>query len=118
MTNLEALKATVGSNYPLDENTYLKGFIDAGSSKYNLLTLNPNDDYVPTNTKTVDVIAAGLLLVLLSNPQSIKEGGYEITKADRQAIIQTRAYLLGRWGIIPEENSALNPQLYNASFKW
>lgn len=98
MTNLEALQATIGSNYPLNPNAYVKALLDAPNTP-GLLALNPTDDYVSDNAKTVDICAAGLIWVLLTSPQSIKEGGYEITNASAAALQATRTMLLGKYGI-------------------
>lgn len=97
ITNIEALQSVIGINYPFNDNMYSKAFIDA-SILPGCLNLNPTDEYVSANAKTVDLCVAGLILTVILSPD-IKEGGYSVTQADRQALLTLRSQLLAKYGI-------------------
>ncbi|MBF9252482.1 hypothetical protein I2I11_04180 [Pontibacter sp. 172403-2] len=90
MTNLEAVKSTVGANYPLDASVYIKAMIDAG--------IAPEGVYSKENAKAVDVCAAALILVLLASPD-LREGSYQVTLADRTNLMNVRKALLSKYGL-------------------
>jgi len=90
MTNLEAVKGTVGLNYPLDASVYSKAMIDAA--------IEPEGVYSKENAKAVDVCAASLILTLLTSPD-LREGGYQVTLADRTVLLNVRKALLSKHGI-------------------
>lgn len=90
MTNLEAVKSTVGYNYPLEDNTYLKALIDAD--------LEPAAEYAKANAKAVDLCAAALILTLLSSPD-LREGSYQVSLSDRASLLSVRKALLAKHGV-------------------
>lgn len=90
MTNLEALQSIIGINYPFDPNMYQKALIDAN--------LDPTLTYISANGQAIDLCVVGLILTIIASPD-VKEGGYTITVADRQALLTLRATLLAKYGI-------------------
>jgi len=90
MTNLEAVKGTVGLNYPLDANTYQKAMIDAG--------IVPDAAYSKEQEKAVDVCAASLILTLLTSPD-LREGGYQVSLTDRATLLNVRKAILSKYGL-------------------
>lgn len=106
MTNLEAVKSTVGINYPLDENTYLKALIDA--------ELTTDEVYVKANARKVDLCAAALILTLLTSAD-IQEGGYRVSVSERSVLERTRKALLAKYGIADGTGPTINA---NATYLW
>ena len=90
MTNLEALQSIIGINYPLDANVFSKALIDQG--------LTESDTYSGGNVKSIDLAYAGVLQTIIVSPD-IKEGGYSVTQADRNALIKLRSSILAKYGI-------------------
>lgn len=106
MTNLEALQSIIGVNYPFDTLTYQKALIDQG--------LNDSDSYSVANAKGIDLAFAGVLLTVITSVD-IKEGGYAVTNADRDALIKILNAIYNKWGLPPLVGA---PILRNASNKW
>lgn len=112
MTNLEALQSIIG-NYQFPDNTYIKALIDV-SVMPNCLTLDPAQPYVAANIMTVDIAVAGLIKIVIINPD-IKEGGYELSTADRAILMELRKDLLLKYGLTDELGYST---IKNASFLW
>ena len=106
MTNLEAVKSTVGINYPLEENTFLKALVDAG--------LTPEAEYVKESGKAVDLCAAALILVLLTSAD-VQEGGYRVSISERSALERTRKALLAKHGLSDGTGPVING---SATYLW
>lgn len=90
MTNLQALQSVIGVNYPFDTNMYLKALID--------VNIDPAENYTGSNGKAIDLCVAGLIPTLIM-ACDIKEGGYSVTVADRNALNTLRKNLLAKYGI-------------------
>lgn len=105
MTNLEALQATIGSNYPLDPNLYTKALIDQN--------IIPGDEYIALNARGIDLAFAGVLLTVITSVD-IKEGGYSVTNADRASLIKVLNGIYAKYGL-PLFGT---PTMNNASNKW
>lgn len=102
MTNWEAAKVTVGSNYPFDDQAYKVGLAMAG--------LDPDAEMVAG--KQFDVTVANLILFLITSAD-ISEGGYSV-KLDRDAMFKVRQALLAKWDSpLPE-----GPTLRDRSYLW
>lgn len=102
MTNWEAAKVSVGSNYPFDDQAYKVGLISVG--------LDPDAEMVPG--KQYDLAVANLILYLITSAD-ISEGGYSV-KLDRDAMFRVRQALLAKWGSpLPE-----GPVLRDRSYLW
>jgi hypothetical protein len=106
MTNLEALQSIVGVNYPFGINTYNKALIDQG--------LNPSDDYSLSNSKSIDLAFAGVLITVITSVD-IKEGGYQVTNADRDALIKVLNGIYNKYGMPPFTATPVLQAVYN---KW
>lgn len=103
MTNLEAAKSLIGSNYPFDEYTYENGLAYAG--------LDPNEVYV--KGKAFDLAMADFILWLSTSAKRISEGGYTV-EIDVAALLKVRSLLLRKWGLDDGEG----PRLRNKSWLW
>lgn len=101
MTNLETVKALIGSNYPFDEETFLAGLALSG--------LDPNDVFV--SGKVSDIAFADFILFLTASARRISEGGYTI-EIDTDALFRLRKILLDRWGIADGEGATLRNKTY------
>lgn len=106
MTNLEALQSVIGGNYPFDENAYQKNLLDNG--------LNASDAYSSANIKAIDICFAGMLLTVITSVD-IKEGGYSVTNADRDALIKVMNGIYTKYGLPIFVGAA---KLNDASNKW
>lgn len=87
MTNLEAAKAAIGSNYPWTDDTFRLGLVSAG--------LEPTSVMVPG--KQFDEALAALILYLIT-AADIREGGYAVS-LDRDAMLKARKALLAKWDL-------------------
>lgn len=85
MTNLEAARSSVGSNYPFDEATFRAGLLSVG--------LDP--DVVFSPGQSYDLAIAGLILYLVT-AADVSEGGYSVS-LDRDAMLAVRKALLDKW---------------------
>lgn len=85
MTNLEASKNLIGTNYPFEDATFVTGLLREG--------VNPDEAFTPG--KTFDLALASMIIFLIT-AADVKEGGYSVT-LDRNAMLQTRAGLLNKW---------------------
>lgn len=103
MTNLETVKALIGSNYPFDEDTFLAGLALSG--------LDPCDVFV--SGKESDIAFADFILYLTASAKRIGEGGYTV-EIDTDALFRLRKILLDKWGI-PDGSGAV---LRNRTYLW
>jgi type VI protein secretion system component Hcp len=104
MTTLQALQSKVGINYPGLTDSALVYLIDSN--------IDPTAVYDSSYTKAIDLATAGLILTLCTGPD-IKEGGYQVTQADRTAMMAVRSLILSKYGI--SDGSAT---ITNASNVW
>lgn len=108
MTILEALKAAVGLNYPVDDLTYQKTLTDKD--------LDPAGTYDSTFTKPVELCAASIVLVLLGSAESIREGGYSISLGDKDALFKLYNYYVDKY---PDDLQPLpKPTISNKTYLW
>lgn len=100
MTKKEALKATI--NFPLPDNTLEKALIDAG--------VTGNAAYAITDSKAIDLCAAGLLLFLITS-SDLKEGDFARTLPSEGKLRMAYTLLVNKWGepnlLIKEEQPTI-----------
>ena len=101
MTNIEAVKALIGTNYPYDEESFINGLVMSG--------LDPNSKFI--SGKVSDIAFADFILFLVTSAKRISEGGYTV-EIDIDALFRVRSILLGRWGIPDGEGATLRDQSY------
>ena len=90
MTNLEALKARI--SYPLSTNAFTLAL--------QRRLLDPTGTYDATaDQKAFDLAYADALASLLSSPASVSEGGFSVSKADKQTIIGLITPIYSRYGV-------------------
>lgn len=106
MTNLQALQSIAGINYPLDANIYLKALIDN--------SIDGTGMYVAENEKGIDLCFAGILKSQIVSVD-IKEGGYQVTNADRNAMLTVLNGIYQKYGL---PLFSLGPKIRNASNLW
>lgn len=103
MTNSEALLAKVG--YPLSDNAIhlaLEG-----------RELDPVDIYVATDNATAFELAyADCLVMLITQPSSISEGGYSVSAGDRKVLAEMANKIFLKYG----KASPLESQKPKATF--
>ncbi len=87
MTKKDALKSVI--NFPLPDNTLEKALIDAGVAG--------GDTYASTDSKVIDLCAAGLLLFLITS-SDIKEGDVSRTLPSEGKLKTAYSMLVGKWG--------------------
>lgn len=88
MTNLEAIKASIGANYPVDDASFTMALEGVG--------IIPSDAYVAG--KSFDMALIALIDSLLSGASRISEGGYTI-EVNADALWKLRSFLLAKWGL-------------------
>lgn|SRR5690606_19986528 len=102
MTNQEAAKSSVGSNYPFDDEAFKVGLTSVG--------LDPEAEFAPG--KAYDLAIAQLILYLIT-AADIREGGYAVN-LDRDAMFRVRKALLDKWdSTIPD-----GPVIRNRTYMW
>lgn len=106
MTNLEALQSIAGINYPMDANIYLKALIDN--------KIISTEDYVLENERSIDLCFAGILKTQIT-AVDIKEGGYQVTNADRNAMIEILNGIYAKYGL---PLFTVGSKINNASNLW
>lgn len=78
-------------NYPLSDFSLEKALIDAG--------IDGSQNYTMADKEAIDLVAAGLILVILGSPESVSEGGYSITKSKKDDLLALRSFILGTYGL-------------------
>ena len=94
MTNLEAIKAKIGINYPIDDATFEVAVAEAN--------IDPNAEF--TGGKSFDFAFISILNSLLASAERISEGGYTV-QLNLDALFKLRSFLYRKWGI-PDPSSA------------
>lgn len=89
MTNLEAIRASIGGNYPVDDASFALALATLG--------LDPDAEYVPG--QTFDLALISLIDTLIGGVSRISEGGYTI-ELNMDALLGLRSLLLRRWGLV------------------
>jgi len=87
MTNLEALRARVG--YPLTDNA-----LEYALSKRSL----DKDDIWQATSEAFDLAYADALVIVLTSPDSVSEGGYNISSNDKKFIAETANQIYKTYG--------------------
>lgn len=88
MTNLEAIKAKIGLNYPIDDETFDVAIAESG--------LDPNAEF--TGGYKFDVSMIGLLVTLIASAERISEGGYTV-QLNLDALQRLLSWLLAKWNL-------------------
>lgn len=88
MTNLEAIRASIGANYPVDDASFTMALAGLG--------LDPDADYVAG--RDFDLALVALIDTLLAGVTRISEGGYTI-EINADALWKLRSWYLRKWGI-------------------
>lgn len=101
MTNLEALKAAVG--YPVTDDQCNKALADNG--------LTGTDVY---SASAAFSLATAALLTVIATSANISEGGYSVSIADRQALLQRADDLISEAG----GTISTRPKVRNKSNYW
>lgn len=102
LTKKQALRSKI--NYPLSDDAITTALIEAG--------LNGDDEFTAEDSKSIDLCAAGLILVLLTSGNE-SEGGFSLSLSDRSSLSSVRSLYLKKWG----EPDLSQPQL-KAVNKW
>jgi hypothetical protein len=109
MTNLEAIKAKGMLNYPVDDNVFIVGMMDAG--------IDPNGTYSASNSQAIELCMADLCLILISSAKQVQDDGYSVTMQDIASLWKLRWYFRKKWGL-PDDTPIEGAVLKNATFKW
>jgi hypothetical protein len=92
MTNFEALKAKV--SYPVSDNTIELALTNRGIPTTGITN---DDTYVVANRKAVNLAYADVLMELVSAP-NVSEGGYSVSLADRNVLVNTANGVYAMYG--------------------
>lgn len=103
MTNLEAIKAKVGLNYPLEDDTFNIAVTESG--------IDPNAIF--TGGKSFDFAFIAILDSLLASAERISEGGYTV-QLNLDALFKLRSLLYRKWGV-PDPSA---PYLIDRTNRW
>ncbi len=94
MTNLEAIKAKVALNYPIEDATFDVAVAESG--------LEPDDTFV--GGRSFDFAFIGIIDSLLASAERISEGGYTV-QLNLDALFRLRSMLYRKWGV-PDPSAA------------
>lgn len=88
MTNLEAIKAKVG--YPVSDNSVELALTTRG--------LTTTDEFSATS-EAFELAYADVLITITTSPAGVSEGGYSISSADKQTLIQIANNIYKRYEV-------------------
>ena len=103
MTNLEAIQAKVGMNYPIDASFFEVAIIESG--------IDGNATF--EGGKSFDRVMVNVIVSLLGSAESIKEGGYAVS-LNLGALKDMLLFYLGKHGW----KNPLNATLRDRSYMW
>lgn len=103
MTNLEAIQAKIGMNYPIDSHTFEVALIESG--------IDPTADF--EGGKPFDWAMVKILVSLIGSAERISEGGYTV-ELNLDALWKLLSWYLSIWGW----RNPLEPRLKDGSCKW
>lgn len=103
MTNLEAIQAKVGLNYPIEDVTFDVAVAESG--------INPIGEF--TGGRSFDFAFIAVIDSLLASAERISEGGYTV-QLNLDALFRLRSMLYRKWGI-PDPTA---PYLVDRTNRW
>lgn len=106
MTKKEALKAKF--QYPVKETAVDVILLENG------VTSDADFTGAAEEVKELDICLAGLILLVLTGPQSESEGGYSISMGGRESLLKTRSLILSKYGI----DDGSSPSVKDISDLW
>ncbi len=77
--------------------------------------LDGDVEFDVSKQKSVDLATADLLLFVITQPKSVRELDYLLTKQDADALLKLRKMLLAKWG---EEDPDIEGSFQNLSDRW
>lgn len=99
MTNLEAIKASIGGNYPVDDASFIMALEGVG--------IDPYGTYLAG--KAYDMALIALIDSLIAGASRISEGGYTV-EINTDGLLRLRSLLLGKWGLVDYSRPVLRDQ--------
>jgi len=103
MTNLEAIEARIGLNYPIEDATFEVAVVESG--------VNPDDTF--TGGKSFDMALIAIIDTLIGSAERISEGGYTV-QLNLDALYRLRSLLSRKWGL-PDLSQ---PYLIDRTNRW
>ena len=103
MTNIEAIQAKIGMNYPIDAPMFEVALAESN--------INPNATFEAG--KKFDWAMVNILVSLIGSAERISEGGYTV-ELNLDALTRLLTWYLGRWGW----RNPLTPKLKDGSYLW
>lgn len=103
MTNLEAIEARIGLNYPIEDATFEVAVVESG--------VNPDDMF--TGGKSFDMALIAIIDTLIGSAERISEGGYTV-QLNLDALYRLRSLLSRKWGL-PDLSQ---PYLIDRTNRW
>ena len=88
MNNLDAIKAKVG--YPVSDNSVELALTTRG--------LTTSDEFSATS-QAFDLAYADVIMTIVTSPTSMSEGGFSISSADRQTLINIANNIYRRYEV-------------------
>lgn len=111
MTNIQAIQSYGLLNYPVKKETFELSLINAG--------LNPNEEYVASNQRPIELCVADLLLMLITSARIVSDDGYKVEMQDITELWRLRAFFRTKWGLSDDTPITGNViRLKDASNKW
>lgn len=103
MTNLEAIQAKIGLNYPIDDATFEVAIAESG--------IDPNAEF--KGGRNFDFAFIAIINSLLASAERISEGGYT-AQLNLDALMRLRSFFYRKWGV-PDPNGAY---LVDRTYMW
>lgn len=103
MTNIEAIEARIGLNYPIEDATFQAAIAESG--------ITPGDEYVPG--RAFDTALIAIIDTLIGSAERISEGGYTV-QLNLDALYRLRSLLSRKWGL-PDLSQ---PYLVDRTNRW
>ena len=103
MTNLEAIQAKVGLNYPIEDATFEIAVVESG--------IDPDAEF--TGGRAFDFAFIAIIDSLLASAERISEGGYTV-QLNLDALFRLRSLLYRKWGV-PDPSA---PYLVDRTNRW
>lgn len=88
MTNIDAIEAKIGLNYPIEDATFAAAIAESG--------INPADEF--TGGKSFDLALIAIIDTLIGSTERITESGYTV-QLNLDALYRLRSLLVRKWGL-------------------
>ena len=89
MKNLEAIEASIGLNYPIEDATFQMAVAQSG--------IDASADF--TGGKSYDLALIAIIDTLIGSAERISEGGYTV-QLNLDALYRLRSLLTRKWGLV------------------